>query len=208
MHSCQWSTYSPSSTPWYSGFDWSYFLMEPLIFISVGIGVLRPAVLGPRSLLWLAVSLRGAAGTAQPDCQDWLRRFLRVTLPWGVHERLWALKYLIFLVLFGFSLHSLELGRAPGRGRALQDSHYPEVHAGMAEYRTVRRGRHRHQEYSLSVSTAAISVPAGSGTGDTRKATHVLQLAEALQRMRLSVPALQQRNAWFRPFIQQGQIST
>ena len=31
----------------------------------------------------------------------------QVQLPWGLHERLWAVKYIIFLVLFGFSLHSL-----------------------------------------------------------------------------------------------------
>ena len=31
----------------------------------------------------------------------------QITLPWGLHERLWAVKYLIFLVLFGFSFHSL-----------------------------------------------------------------------------------------------------
>lgn len=30
-------------------------------------------------------------------------------LPWGLHERLWPIKYIIFLILFGVSLHSLEL---------------------------------------------------------------------------------------------------
>jgi NosR/NirI family nitrous oxide reductase transcriptional regulator len=33
----------------------------------------------------------------------------QVTLPWGLHERLWTVKYLVFLVLFGVSLHSLAL---------------------------------------------------------------------------------------------------
>jgi len=30
-------------------------------------------------------------------------------LPWGLHERLWPIKYVIFLVLFGLSLYSLTL---------------------------------------------------------------------------------------------------
>jgi NosR/NirI family nitrous oxide reductase transcriptional regulator len=30
------------------------------------------------------------------------------TLPWGLHERLWPLKYMIFLGLFGISLMSIE----------------------------------------------------------------------------------------------------
>ena len=30
------------------------------------------------------------------------------TLPWGLHERLWPIKYMIFLGLFGASLVSIE----------------------------------------------------------------------------------------------------
>ena len=30
-------------------------------------------------------------------------------VPWALHERLWAVKYLVFLALFGVSLHSLAL---------------------------------------------------------------------------------------------------
>ncbi|MDH3947388.1 MAG: NosR/NirI family protein [Gammaproteobacteria bacterium] len=88
-----------------SGFDWSYFLMEPLIFI-----------------LWGSVAAALLFWGRGPYCgwlcpfgalQELTNRLARIvklpqiTLPWGLHERLWALKYLIFLVLFGFSLHSL-----------------------------------------------------------------------------------------------------
>ena len=88
-----------------SGFDWSYFLMEPLIFIlwgSVAASLLfwgRGAYCG-----WLC-----PFGALQ-ELLNKLAKLVRVPqflLPWGLHERLWPLKYLIFLVLFGFSLHSL-----------------------------------------------------------------------------------------------------
>ncbi|HHH45031.1 MAG TPA: regulatory protein NosR, partial [Gammaproteobacteria bacterium] len=88
-----------------SGFDWSYFLMEPLIFIlwgSVAASLLfwgRGAYCG-----WLC-----PFGALQ-ELLNRLAKLIRIPqlpLPWGLHERLWPLKYLIFLVLFGFSLHSL-----------------------------------------------------------------------------------------------------
>ena len=88
-----------------SGFDWSYFLMEPLIFI-----------------LWGSVAMALLFWARGPYCgwlcpfgalQELLNRVAKLVripqlpLPWGLHERLWPLKYLIFMVLFGFSLHSL-----------------------------------------------------------------------------------------------------
>jgi NosR/NirI family transcriptional regulator, nitrous oxide reductase regulator len=63
------------------------------------------SVLGARALLRLAVPVRGAAGAEQPR-----RKAVKVPqlkIPWAVHERLWPIKYIIFLVLFGVSLGSL-----------------------------------------------------------------------------------------------------
>ncbi len=88
-----------------SGFNWEYFLMEPLIFILWG------AVAG--ALLFWG---RGAfCGWLCPfgALQELLNRIAKavripqVSVPWWLHERLWALKYVIFLALFGVSLHSL-----------------------------------------------------------------------------------------------------
>ena len=89
-----------------SGFDWEYFLMEPLIFI-----------------LWASVAAsllfwgRGAyCGWLCPfgALQELLNKIAKalnikqMVVPWAVHERVWSFKYLIFLLLFGFSLYSLE----------------------------------------------------------------------------------------------------
>ena len=89
-----------------SGFDWSYFLMEPLVFI-----------------LWGSVAAALLFWGRGPYCgwlcpfgalQELLNRIAKlfkvkqVTVPWAIHERIWTFKYLIFLLLFGFSLYSLE----------------------------------------------------------------------------------------------------
>lgn len=88
-----------------SGFDWGFFLMEPLVFILWG------SVAG--ALLFWG---RGAyCGWLCPfgALQELINRIAKLcrvpqfALPWGLHERLWALKYIIFLILFGVSLHSL-----------------------------------------------------------------------------------------------------
>ena len=88
-----------------SGFDWAYFLMEPMIFI-----------------LWGSVAAALLFWGRGPYCgwlcpfgalQELLNRIAKifnvrqVVVPWFIHERIWTFKYLIFLLLFGFSLYSL-----------------------------------------------------------------------------------------------------
>lgn len=87
-------------------FSWQAFLLDPLTFI-----------------LWFAVAAallfwgRGAyCGWLCPfgalqELTNKIARALRIPqweLPWGLHERLWPLKYMIFLGLFGISLASIE----------------------------------------------------------------------------------------------------
>jgi NosR/NirI family nitrous oxide reductase transcriptional regulator len=89
-----------------TGFSWQAFLLDPLTFI-----------------LWFAVAAallfwgRGAyCGWLCPfgALQELLNRIAKAlhipqwTLPWGLHERLWPVKYMIFLGLFGVSLASIE----------------------------------------------------------------------------------------------------
>ena len=89
-----------------SGFSWQAFLLDPLTFIlwfSVAAALIfwgRGAYCG-----WLC-----PFGALQ-ELSNQIARKLRVpqwTLPWGLHERLWPIKYMIFLGLFGASLVSIE----------------------------------------------------------------------------------------------------
>ncbi len=89
-----------------TGFSWQAFLLDPLTFIlwfSVAAALLfwgRGAYCG-----WLC-----PFGALQ-ELTNHIARALRVpqvTVPWGLHERLWAVKYMIFLGLFGVSLASIE----------------------------------------------------------------------------------------------------
>ncbi len=95
-------------------FSWDAFLIDPLVFIlwfSVAASLLfwgRGAYCG-----WLC-----PFGALQ-ELTNRLAKLARIpqwTLPWGLHERLWPVKYIIFLGLFGLSLYSLPVAE-----------HYAEV---------------------------------------------------------------------------------
>jgi len=89
------------------GFDWSFFMLEPLIFILWG-SVAASLLFWGRGVYcgWLC-----PFGALQ-ELLNRVAKFFKVpqvTVPWALHERVWPLKYLIFLGLFGISLESFEL---------------------------------------------------------------------------------------------------
>ncbi len=90
-----------------TGFTWDTFLLDPLVFI-----------------LWISVAVSmlfwgrgGFCGWLCPfgalqELSNQVARFFKVpqwTLPWGLHERLWPVKYIIFLGLFGLTMVSIPL---------------------------------------------------------------------------------------------------
>ncbi len=89
-----------------NNFDWSFFLRDPLVFI-LWCSVAASLILWARGAYcgWLC-----PFGALQ-ELTNHIARKLKIpqiTLPWGLHERLWALKYMIFLGLLGVSLYSIE----------------------------------------------------------------------------------------------------
>lgn len=88
-----------------SGFTWETFLIDPIIF------VLWATVAGI-VLLWGRAVYCGwlcPFGALQELINE-IARALKVpqySVPWAIHERLWAVKYIVLLVLFGVSLDSL-----------------------------------------------------------------------------------------------------
>ncbi|MDO4907580.1 NosR/NirI family protein [Neisseria sp.] len=90
-----------------TGFSWDYFLMDPIVFI-----------LWSASAVSLLFWNRGAfCGWLCPfgAMQELSNRIAKklgvkqINVPFGVHTRLAALKYVVFMVLFGVSLYDLGL---------------------------------------------------------------------------------------------------
>ncbi len=90
-----------------TGFQWELFLLDPLIFLLwgfVAVGLLfwgRGVFCG-----WLCPF--GAVQELLSMAAQRLR-IPQLPLPFAVHERLWPIKYILFLGLFAVSLHSVTL---------------------------------------------------------------------------------------------------
>jgi NosR/NirI family transcriptional regulator, nitrous oxide reductase regulator len=89
----------------FTDFQWSTFLMDPMMFM-LWTFVAATLLLWGRGVYcgWLC-----PFGAMQELINEVSRKLKvpQLELPWAVHERLWSLKYLILLALFGVSLHSL-----------------------------------------------------------------------------------------------------
>lgn len=88
-----------------SDFSWDLFLLDPIIFILWGAAAVT-------MLLWGRAVYCGwlCPFGALQELINVFARYIKIPqfeLPWAVHERLWAIKYLILLGLFGLSMESL-----------------------------------------------------------------------------------------------------
>nr|WP_225923570.1 NosR/NirI family protein [Pseudomonas marvdashtae] len=89
----------------FEDFRWELFLSDPLIFI-LWVFTAASILLWGRGVFcgWLC-----PFGALQELINELARKFKvpQYELPFAVHERLWAIKYIILLVLFGVSLESM-----------------------------------------------------------------------------------------------------
>ncbi|EGU46647.1 FMN-binding domain-containing protein [Vibrio orientalis CIP 102891 = ATCC 33934] len=91
----------------FKGFSWDLFLLDPVIFILWCAAAVT-------MLLWGRAVYCGwlCPFGALQELINQVARYAKIPqfeLPWAVHERLWAIKYLILLGLFAISLDSLAL---------------------------------------------------------------------------------------------------
>ena len=171
-----------------TGFSWEYFLSAPLIFVlwaSIAAGLLfwgRGPFCG-----WLC-----PFGALQELLNN-VAKALKVPqyrVPWGLHERLWPIKYIIFLGLFGMSLYSTAFAEQLAEVEPFKTSivlkfarEWPFVLYAL----TLLVGRPVRRALLLP-----LHVSARRGAGDSRPHPDV-RMAAPLARMRLALPALRQR---------------
>lgn len=91
-------------------FRWEFFLLEPLIFILWAF-VAMSLLFGGRGAYcgWLC-----PFGALQELLNRIAQRFRvpQLRLPFGLHERLWPIKYIVFLGLFAVSLSNFDMAQA------------------------------------------------------------------------------------------------
>ena len=115
----------------------------------------------------------------------------QIKVPWALHERLWPIKYMIFLGLFGLSLYSLARAEVLAEVEPFKTAIILKFNRELVVRRASRSswllpGLFIERFFCRYVCPlgAALAIPAR--IADVR-------LAEALARMRLALPPLRQR---------------
>jgi len=88
-----------------TGFRWDFFLLEPLIFVLWGFVAITLLFWGRGVFCgWLC-----PFGALQELLNSAAQRLglRQISIPFPLHERLWPLKYILFIILFGLSLGTL-----------------------------------------------------------------------------------------------------
>lgn len=90
-----------------TNFQWSFFLLDPLIFLLWGFVAVAMAFWGRGVFCgWLC-----PFGALQELLNEAARRLRipQIDVPWGLHERLWIIKYLVFFAIFALSLNDMKM---------------------------------------------------------------------------------------------------